>query len=95
MKDDKKDYQTDDHRTQQPEFTIPVEDVQVQFYNLNVGENKGKIVDEYTYAQFVDPIFAKNRLERHVSSIILQDMSQHNLCTGIGMNSINKVISKH
>ena len=45
------------------------------FEEVNVGENKGKIVDEYTYAQFVDPIFAKNRLERHVSSIILQDMS--------------------
>ena len=36
------------------------------FDEVNVGENKGKIVDEYTFAQYVDPIFAKNRLERYL-----------------------------
>ena len=61
MKDDKRDYQTDDHRTQQPEFTIPVEDVQVQFYNLNVGENKGRSggrqdASKYQDAVCYDPI---------------------------------------
>jgi len=35
------------------------------FEEVNVGENKGKIVDEYTYAQYVDKEFAKTRLEKH------------------------------
>ena len=34
------------------------------FEEVNVGENKGKIVDEYTYAQYVDKEFYKERLER-------------------------------
>jgi len=35
------------------------------FEEVNVGENHLKVVDEYTYAQYVDPVFAKERLERH------------------------------
>jgi glucan 1,3-beta-glucosidase len=35
------------------------------FEEVNVGENHLKIVDEYTYAQYVDPVFAKERLDRH------------------------------
>lgn len=34
------------------------------FEEVNVGENQDKIVDEYTYAQYVDPVFAAERLER-------------------------------
>ena len=34
------------------------------FEEVNVGENKLKIVDEYTYAQYVDKEFAKTRLDR-------------------------------
>ena len=56
MKDDKKDYQTDDHRAQQPEFTIPVEDVQVQFYNLNVGDNKGRSGGRQDATKYQDPV---------------------------------------
>ena len=35
------------------------------FEEVNVGENKLKIVDEYTYAQYVDKEFAKTRLDRY------------------------------
>ena len=34
------------------------------FEEVNVGENKGKIVDEYTYAQYVDKEFARSRLDK-------------------------------
>ena len=34
------------------------------FEEVNVGENQGKIVDEYTYAQYVDPDYRKERLNR-------------------------------
>ena len=34
------------------------------FEEVNVGELKNKIVDEYTYAQFVGKDFAKQRLDR-------------------------------
>ena len=34
------------------------------FEEVNVGDNKGKIVDEYTYAQYVDKEFAKTRLDK-------------------------------
>ena len=34
------------------------------FQEVNVGENKNKIVDEYTYAQYVDPDYRKERLNR-------------------------------
>ena len=32
--------------------------------NEVAGENRGKIVDEYTYAQYVDPVFYQERLNR-------------------------------
>jgi len=35
------------------------------FEEVNVGDNKLKIVDEYTYAQYVDKEFAKTRLDKH------------------------------
>ena len=34
------------------------------FEEVNVGELKNKIVDEYTYAQYVDREFATKRLDR-------------------------------
>ena len=34
------------------------------FEEVNVGENQGKIVDEYTYAQYVDKEFARSRLDK-------------------------------
>ena len=34
------------------------------FEEVNVGENYLKVVDEYTYAQYVDKEFAKERLDR-------------------------------
>ena len=34
------------------------------FEEVNVGEYENKIVDEYTYAQYVDKDFAKGRLDR-------------------------------
>ena len=36
------------------------------FQEVNVGKNKGKIVDEYTYAQYVDPDYRKKRLNRYI-----------------------------
>merc|ERR1712109_349144 len=42
------------------------------FEEVNVGENKGKIVDEYTYAQYVDKEFAKTRLEKHWVFLIFE-----------------------
>ena len=41
------------------------------FEEVNVGENKLKIVDEYTYAQYVDKEFAKTRLDRYKNWITL------------------------
>ena len=38
------------------------------FQEVNVGENKNKIVDEYTYAQYVDPDYRKERLNRQALS---------------------------
>ena len=35
------------------------------FQEVNVGENKNKIVDEYTYAQYVDHDDRKKRLDRY------------------------------
>ena len=34
------------------------------FEEVNVGELENKIVDEYTYAQYVDRNFSTNRLNR-------------------------------
>ena len=34
------------------------------FEEVNVGEFENKIVDEYTYAQYVDRDFATERLKR-------------------------------
>ena len=34
------------------------------FEEVNVGDIKNMVVDEYTYAQYVDKEFAKERLER-------------------------------
>ena len=34
------------------------------FQEVNVGEFENKIVDEYTYAQYVEKDFAKQRLDR-------------------------------
>ena len=36
----------------------------VLFEEVNTGENEGLIVDEYTYAQYVDPIYYQERLDR-------------------------------
>lgn len=38
------------------------------FEEVNQGENKGKIVDEYTYAQYVEPTFYQERLKRHANN---------------------------
>ena len=38
------------------------------FEEVNIGENKGKIVDEYTYAQYVEPSFYQERLNRHAKN---------------------------
>ena len=38
------------------------------FEEVNIGENKGKIVDEYTYAQYVEPSFYQERLTRHAKT---------------------------
>ena len=34
------------------------------FEEVNIGDLENKIVDEYTYAQYVDKKFAKERLNR-------------------------------
>ena len=41
------------------------------FEEVNVGELKNKIVDEYTYAQYVDKDFAKERLNRYGAHLLL------------------------
>ena len=40
------------------------------FEEVNVGELKNKIVDEYTYAQYVDRNFSTNRLNRLYNCIL-------------------------
>ena len=46
------------------------------FEEVNLGENKLKIVDEYTYAQYVDKKFAKTRLDRYENWITLCKMNR-------------------
>ena len=46
------------------------------FEEVNVGENKLKIVDEYTYAQYVDKEFAKTRLDRYKNWITLWKLNR-------------------
>jgi glucan 1,3-beta-glucosidase len=41
------------------------------FEEVNVGDNYLKVVDEYTYAQYVDPVFAKERLERYTCHYLM------------------------
>merc|ERR1711915_154368 len=43
------------------------------FEEANVGENLDKIVDEYTYAQFLDPEFYKGRLKLHWDSFVRKE----------------------
>ncbi len=40
------------------------------FEEVNVGDIKDMVVDEYTYAQYVDKEFAKERLERYRKAIL-------------------------
>ena len=40
------------------------------FEEVNVGELENKIVDEYTYAQYVDRDFAKQRLNRYTTDCL-------------------------
>jgi len=40
------------------------------FEEVNVGENLDKIVDEYTYAEYVDPQFYQERLTRHWDTFV-------------------------
>ena len=55
------------------------------FEEVNVGENYLKVVDEYTYAQYVDPIFAKERLERYTGcgSVTVTPLLQYYCCKGV------------
>jgi len=43
------------------------------FEEVNYGENLDKIVDEYTYAQYVDPVFYKERLKLHWNSFVQRE----------------------
>ena len=36
----------------------------VLFEEVNIGDNEGLVVDEYTYAQYVDPEYYQERLDR-------------------------------
>ena len=40
---------------------------------MNVGDNLDKIVDEYTYAELVDPDFYKERLRTHWDTFVTED----------------------
>ena len=40
---------------------------------VNVGDNLDKIVDEYTYAELVDPDFYKERLRTHWDTFVTKE----------------------
>ena len=40
---------------------------------VNVGDNLDKIVDEYTYAELVDPDFYKERLRMHWDTFVTKE----------------------
>ena len=40
---------------------------------VNVGDNLDKIVDEYTYAELVDPDFYKERLHTHWDTFVTKE----------------------
>ena len=40
---------------------------------MNVGDNLDKIVDEYTYAELVDPDFYKERLCTHWDTFVTKE----------------------
>ena len=42
-------------------------------HQVNVGDNLDKIVDEYTYAELVDPDFYKERLSRHWDTFVTKE----------------------
>jgi len=43
------------------------------FEEVNYGDNLDKVVDEYTYAELVDPIFYRERLKLHWDSFVSKD----------------------
>merc|ERR1712168_40314 len=43
------------------------------FEEVNYGENIDKVVDEYTYAEFVDPLFQRERLRLHWDSFVSKE----------------------
>jgi len=43
------------------------------FEEVNYGENFDMIVDEYTYAQYVDPIFYRERMKLHWDSFVQRE----------------------
>lgn len=43
------------------------------FEEVNVGDNLDKVVDEYTYAELVDPLFARERLRLHWDSFVTKE----------------------
>jgi len=53
------------------------------FQEVNVGENKNKIVDEYTYAQYVDPDYRKERLNRLWDEFYVEEDIQTLAANGI------------
>ena len=43
------------------------------FSKVNIGDNLDKIVDEYTYAELVDPDFYKERLRTHWDTFVTKE----------------------
>merc|ERR1711892_480557 len=43
------------------------------FEEVNYGENLDKIVDEYTYAELVDPAFYKERMKVHWDTFVTKE----------------------
>merc|ERR1712168_449170 len=53
------------------------------FEEVNYGENFDKVVDEYTYAEFVDPLFQRERLRLHWDSFVSKEDFEKVLAAGV------------
>ena len=58
------------------------------FEEVNVGEMTNKIVDEYTYAQYVDRDLAKERLDRSKMFLLFHF---HSIKPNLDLISVNDV----
>merc|ERR1712218_257329 len=53
------------------------------FEAVNVGELQDKVVDEWTYAELLDPVVYKNRMLGHWSTFVTKSHMEELLAAGI------------